>query len=75
MEKLADKGIRTLIHYPIPVHLQECYKELKYKKGDFSVAEKCCEGIMSLPMYPELTEEEIRYIITIFNQEGYKCQR
>jgi len=62
MEKLADKGVRTLIHYPIPVHLQECYKELKHKKGDFPIAEKCCEGIMSLPMYPELTEEEIRYV-------------
>jgi len=63
MEKLADKGVRTLIHYPIPVHLQECYKELEYKKGAFPVAEKCCEGIMSLPMYPELTEEEIRYVV------------
>jgi len=63
MEKLADKGICPLIHYPIPVHLQECYKELCYKKGDFPVAEKCCEEIMSLPMYPELTEEEIRYVV------------
>ena len=67
MEKLADKGVRTLIHYPIPVHLQECYKELKHKKGDFPVAEKCCEGIMSLPMYPELTEEEIRYVVDVIN--------
>jgi len=63
MEKLVDKGICPLIHYPIPVHLQECYKELSYKKGDFPVAEKCCEEIMSLPMYPELTEEEIRYVV------------
>ncbi|KKR29875.1 MAG: Glutamine-scyllo-inositol transaminase [Candidatus Gottesmanbacteria bacterium GW2011_GWC2_39_8] len=63
MEKLADKGVRTLIHYPIPVHLQECYKELGYKRGAFPVAEKCCEEIMSLPMYPELTEEEIRYVV------------
>lgn len=62
MEKLAENGIRTLIHYPIPVHLQECYKDLGYKKGDFPVAEKCCEGIMSLPMYPELAEEEIRHV-------------
>jgi len=62
MEKLADKGVRTLIHYPIPIHLQECYKELGYKKGDFPISEKCCEEILSLPMYPELTEEEIRYV-------------
>ncbi|MDP2921157.1 MAG: DegT/DnrJ/EryC1/StrS family aminotransferase [Candidatus Omnitrophota bacterium] len=66
MEKLADKGVRTLIHYPIPIHLQECYKELGYKKRDFPVAEKCCEEIMSLPMYPELTEQEIRYVVEQF---------
>ena len=70
MEKLADKGVRTLIHYPIPVHLQECYKELKYKKGAFPVAEKCCEEIMSLPMYPELTEEEIRYVVDVINSNS-----
>src|SRR3989338_3182285 len=64
MEKLADKGVRTLIHYPIPIHLQECYKELGYKKGGFPVSERCCEEILSLPMYPELTEEEIRYVVT-----------
>ena len=63
MKKLADKGINPLIHYPIPIHLQECYRELNYKKGDFPIAEKCCEEIMSLPMYPELTEEEIRYVV------------
>lgn len=67
MEKMSDKGICPLIHYPIPVHLQECYKELKYKKGDFPVAEKCCEEIMSLPMYPELTEEEIKYVANTVN--------
>ena len=63
MEKLANEGVRTLIHYPIPVHLQECYKELGYKRGTFPVAEKCCESIMSLPIYPELTEEEIRHVV------------
>ena len=68
MEKLANEGVRTLIHYPIPVHLQECYKELGYKKDAFPVAEKCCEEIMSLPMYPELTEEEIRYVVEQFKK-------
>lgn len=63
IEKLAEKGVNPLIHYPIPIHLQECYRELGYKKGDFPVAEKCCEEIMSLPMYPELTEEEIKYVV------------
>ncbi len=63
MEKLAEKGIRTLIHYPIPIHLQEVYKDLGYRKGDFPVSERCCEEILSLPMYPELSEEEIRYVV------------
>ena len=67
MKKLADKGVRTLIHYPIPVHLQEAYKDLGYKKGDFPVSEKCCEEILSLPMYPELSEEEIRYVANSIN--------
>jgi len=63
MERLTGEGVRTLIHYPIPVHLQKCYKELGYKKGDFPIAEKCCEEILSLPMYPELSEEEIKYVV------------
>jgi dTDP-4-amino-4,6-dideoxygalactose transaminase len=63
MEKLADKGVRTLIHYPIPIHLQKCYKELGYQKGCFPISERCCEEILSLPMYPELTEEEINYVV------------
>ncbi|MFC1624613.1 DegT/DnrJ/EryC1/StrS family aminotransferase [Candidatus Omnitrophota bacterium] len=63
MEKLTDKDIRTLIHYPIPIHLQEAYKELGYKKGDFPISEKCSEEILSLPMYPELEKEEISYVV------------
>ena len=68
MEKLAEKGIWTLIHYPIPVHLQEAYKDLGHKKGDFPVSEKCCEEILSLPMYPELSEEDIRYVVASFKE-------
>jgi len=63
IKKLADKGLNLLIHYPIPVHLQECYRGLGYKKGAFPAAEKYCEEVMSLPMYPELTEEEIKYVV------------
>jgi len=68
MEKLAEKGIRTLMHYPIPIHLQDAYKDLGHKKGDFLISEKCCEEILSLPMYPELPEEEIRYVVTSFSE-------
>ncbi|MFH1479049.1 MAG: DegT/DnrJ/EryC1/StrS family aminotransferase [Candidatus Omnitrophota bacterium] len=65
VKALKDKGIRTLIHYPIPVHLQEAYKELGYKKGDLPVTERCCEQILSLPLYPEIAEEDIRFVARV----------
>jgi dTDP-4-amino-4,6-dideoxygalactose transaminase len=61
-KKLADKGVSTALHYPIPLHLQNAYKGLGYKKGDFPVSEKQADEILSLPMFPELTEEQIRYV-------------
>jgi len=59
---LAKQDIACGIHYPIPLHLQEAYRFLGYKKGDFSVAEKCAEEFLSLPMFPELTREQIEYV-------------
>ncbi len=61
-EELKEKGISVLVHYPIPLHLQEAYKELGYKRGDFPVAEKVSREIVSLPMYPHLKEEDIKKI-------------
>ena len=58
---LKEKGIFTNIHYPIPIHLQKAYSFLGYKKGDFPVTEGCKDEILSLPMFAELTEEEIKY--------------
>lgn len=52
---LADAGIGAAIHYPIPLHLQNAYTSLNYRRGDFPVAEKCCSEILSLPMYPQLS--------------------
>ena len=57
------KEIPTAIHYPIPIHLQECFKYLGYEKGDFPIAERISKEIISLPMNPYLTDEEISYII------------
>lgn len=54
--------IPTAIHYPLPLHLQECFGYLGYREGDFPVAERISREIMSLPMNPDLMEEEIRYI-------------
>ena len=59
MEHLNKKGIQTGIHYPTPIHLQEAYGHLGYKRGSFPIAEKYADEILSLPMYPELTAEEI----------------
>ncbi len=62
MDALAKKGISTGIHYPIPLHLTGAYRFLGYKEGDFPVAEKCAAEFVSLPMFPELTEEQIHYV-------------
>ncbi|MFH0738965.1 MAG: DegT/DnrJ/EryC1/StrS family aminotransferase [Candidatus Omnitrophota bacterium] len=62
MSELAKDDISTLIHYPIPLHLQEVYKNLNYKKGDFPVAERVAEEIISLPMYPHLKSSQISFI-------------
>lgn len=62
-EFLASKGISTGIHYPIPIHLQPAYKDLGYRKGDFPVTESYSREILSLPMFPELKESEIKYIV------------
>jgi dTDP-4-amino-4,6-dideoxygalactose transaminase len=60
---LKDKGVGTEIYYPIPLHLQECYRGLGYKKGDFPVSERAAEQVMSLPIYAELTEDQQAYVV------------
>jgi dTDP-4-amino-4,6-dideoxygalactose transaminase len=59
---MADKGIACAIHYPIPVHLQDAYRFLGFEKGSFPVAETCAEEFLSLPMFPELTNVQIRAV-------------
>ena len=56
---LAEAGIGTGIHYPIPLHLQKAYENLNYKKGDFSVTERVAAEIVSLPMFPQMTNEQL----------------
>jgi len=67
-KRLKEKGVSTGIHYPIPLHLQPAYKYLGYKKGDFLKAEKLSKEILSLPIYPELTERQIKYIFNIIKK-------
>lgn len=61
-EKLKLAGIPTAVHYPMPLHLQECFNYLGYKQGDFPISEIVSNEIMSLPMNPYVTDEEIQYI-------------
>ena len=58
MEHLKQAGIGTGIHYPIPLHLQKAYAGMNYRKGDFPATEKAAAGIVSLPMFPQLTAEQ-----------------
>jgi dTDP-4-amino-4,6-dideoxygalactose transaminase len=60
---LMERGVQCLIHYPIPAHLQKAYSYLGYKPGDLPVTERVASRILSLPMFPELTEEQIDYVI------------
>ena len=63
IECLADQGIATGIHYPVPVHLQEAYESLGYERGAFPIAERCADEFVSLPMYPELTYSQVEQVI------------
>ena len=60
---MTQQGVNVGLHYPIPLHLQECFKGLGYKKGDFPNSERIAEAGLSLPMYPEMTDEQINYVI------------
>lgn len=64
MTAMAKQGIGCAIHYPVPVHLQEAYAGLNLPAGSFPVAEKCCSEVVSLPMFPELSGEQIQAVVT-----------
>lgn len=59
---LKKHGIDTLIHYPVPPHLQKAYVDLGYKKGDFPIAEKIAEQCLSIPLYPGMKDDDIIYV-------------
>jgi dTDP-4-amino-4,6-dideoxygalactose transaminase len=72
---LKEEGIGTLIHYPIPIHIQKAYRELGYRKGDLPVTEKHAQEVLSLPFFPELTTEEMGKVsegIKNFHRESEK---
>lgn len=59
---LTENGVATGLHYAIPLHQQKCFQDLGYKKGDFPITEQLAESGLSLPMFPELTDEQISYV-------------
>ena len=69
---LKDRGISTLMHYPVPIHLQSAYSDLGIGEGSFPVAEKACNEVLSLPLYPELSLENIERICEALRE--FDCQ-
>jgi dTDP-3-amino-3,4,6-trideoxy-alpha-D-glucose transaminase len=62
MQQLADRGVQTLIHYPVPVHLQTAYADLGYRRGDLKVTERICGEILSLPMHAGLRSDQVETV-------------
>jgi dTDP-4-amino-4,6-dideoxygalactose transaminase len=61
---LKEKGIATGLHYPIPLHLQKCFSYLNYNYGDFPISETLSDACLSLPIYPEITDDQIEFVST-----------
>jgi dTDP-4-amino-4,6-dideoxygalactose transaminase len=62
IEELAERGVGSMCYYPVPLHLQVAFKKLGYKKGAFPITEQVANEVLSLPMYPELTTEDVIYV-------------
>jgi dTDP-4-amino-4,6-dideoxygalactose transaminase len=65
---LADRGVPTLIYYPLPLHLQKLYANLTFKEGDYPIAEEISKKILPLPMYPELTNEQVDHVSSVVKE-------
>ena len=61
-QELSERGISTAIYYPIPLHLQECFRDLEYQDGDFPQSERACAEVLALPVHPELSGEQVKFV-------------
>jgi dTDP-4-amino-4,6-dideoxygalactose transaminase len=74
-KSMNEAGVQTGIHYPIPIHLQPAYSGLGYKAGDFPEAERQASRVLSLPMFPELTDEQIARVAEVANSASRVSSR
>jgi len=65
IERFKEKGIGYSIYYPMPLHLQKCFAYLGHREGDFPVAESVAKRILALPIYPEITDDEVDYVCDV----------
>jgi len=70
---LSDKGVGSEVYYPVPLHLQECFKHLEYGVGDFPVSEDAALNTLALPIYPELTSDQLAYVVDTIKL--FECSR
>ena len=65
---LKEKGVGSEVYYPLPMHLQNCYQDLGYRKGSFPVSERAAEEVLSLPIFAELTEDQQAYVVRMIGE-------